>query len=133
MFNDVLERLVDPYGVLLRIKDRLGSERVVVSSIPNIRFFPTFFELLVHKRWEYEESGILDQTHLRFFTVESIRAMYERLGYEVLRHEGINALERLPKRFHIANALLRGRLSDMRYVQFATVARPRPGQPERVG
>jgi 2-polyprenyl-3-methyl-5-hydroxy-6-metoxy-1,4-benzoquinol methylase len=125
VFNDVLEHLVDPDDVLGRIKRHLSKHGVVVSSIPNIRFFPTFYELLMHTTWEYEESGILDRTHLRFFTVESIRAMYERLGYEVLLHEGINGLDRLPKRFHLANVILRGRLSDMRYTQFATVARPR--------
>lgn len=129
VFNDVLEHLIDPYDVLTRIKPLFADHGVVVSSIPNIRFYPTFYELLAHKKWEYEESGILDRTHLRFFTVDSIRAMYERLGYEVLRHEGINGLDRLPKRFHLANAILRGRLSDMRYPQFATVARPRSGEP----
>lgn len=124
VFNDVLEHLVDPDDILDRVKRHLSEGGVVVSSIPNIRFFPTFYELLVHRRWEYEESGILDRTHLRFFTIESIRAMYERLGYEVLRHEGINELDRLPKKFRIVNGILRGRLSDMRYPQFATVAHP---------
>ena len=129
VFNDVLEHLLDPDDILARIRPHLSERGVVVSSIPNIRFFPTFYELLAHGRWEYEESGILDRTHLRFFTFQSIRAMYERLGYEVLRHEGINGLERLPRKFHVANAIFRGRLSDMRYPQFATVARPRSGAP----
>jgi SAM-dependent methyltransferase len=129
VFNDVLEHLVDPVDILARIKRHLSERGVVVSSIPNIRFFPTFYELLVHRSWEYEESGILDRTHLRFFTIESIRAMYERLGYELLTHDGINELDRLPKKFRIANAILRGRLSDMRYMQFVTVARPKPTTP----
>ena len=124
VFNDVLEHLVDPYDVLARIPICLNQKGVVVSSIPNIRFLPTFYELLAHKEWEYEESGILDRTHLRFFTVTSIPRMYERLGYEVLRHEGINPIEHLPRRYRLANTLLRGRLSDMRFTQFATVARP---------
>ena len=111
VFNDVLEHLIDPDDILARIKPHLSERGVVVSSIPNIRFFPTFYDLLVHGRWEYEESGILDRTHLRFFTIQSIRAMYERLGYEVLRHEGINGLDRLPRKFHLANAIFRGRLS----------------------
>ncbi|HEX9042605.1 MAG TPA: hypothetical protein VF838_16590, partial [Trebonia sp.] len=68
--------------------------------------------------------GILDRTHLRFFTTRSIRRMYEGLGYEILRHEGINALPSLPRRYRLANALLRGRLDDMRFTQFATVVRP---------
>ncbi len=125
VFNDVLEHLVDPYDVLARIRSRMAPDGVVVSSIPNIRFWPVLYALLAHKSWEYEASGILDRTHLRFFTETSIRAMYERLGYEVLRQEGINPAPRLPMRFRIANALLRGRLEDTRFTQFVTVARPR--------
>jgi SAM-dependent methyltransferase len=124
VFNDVLEHMVDPFSVLERIKSRISRGGVVVSSIPNIRYYPTFRELLVHKTWEYEESGILDRTHLRFFTVKSIRNMYENLGYELLRHEGINRMPHLPVTYRLANALLRGKISDMQWVQFVTVARP---------
>lgn len=126
VFNDVLEHLVDPYTVLERSRSRLSEKGVVVSSIPNVRYFPSLFELAIHGQWEYEESGILDRTHLRFFTSSSIRRMYERLGYEIVRHEGINPLERLPLRLRLADRLLGGRLEDVRYVQFATVARPSP-------
>lgn len=124
VFNDALEHLLDPFDVLDRIKTCLTPRGVVVSSIPNIRFYPTFYELAVHCEWEYEESGILDLTHLQFFTQRSIRKMYERLGYEVLRHEGINKLEQMPRRFWIANALAKRQFLDMQFVQFATVARP---------
>jgi SAM-dependent methyltransferase len=129
VFNDVLEHLVDPFDVIARIKRCVSERGVVVSSIPNIRYFPTFYALLAWKSWEYEESGILDRTHLRFFTVKSIREMYERLGYQVVRHQGINAMVEAPMRYRVANALLGGRLSDMRYAQFVTVARPLPTVP----
>jgi 2-polyprenyl-3-methyl-5-hydroxy-6-metoxy-1,4-benzoquinol methylase len=124
VFNDVLEHMVDPYDVLARIAVCLSNKGVVVSSIPNVRFYATLYQLIAHKEWEYVESGILDRTHLRFFTVTSIRKMYERLGYEVIRHEGINSPADLPLRHRLATAVLRGPLSDMRYMQFATVARP---------
>ncbi len=125
VFNDVLEHLVDPYRVLDRIRGLIRPQGVVVSSIPSIRYYPVMYALLAHRSWEYEESGILDRTHLRFFTERSIREMYERLGYDILRHEGINRLDHLPLRYRIVNTILRGRLDDMRYVQFPTVARPR--------
>jgi len=129
IFNDVLEHMVDPFSVLERIKSRISQRGVVVSSIPNIRYYHVFRELLVHKTWEYEESGILDRTHLRFFTIKSIRNMYERLGYEILRHEGINPMPERPMTYRLANAILRGKLSDMQYEQFVTVARPTSGTP----
>jgi SAM-dependent methyltransferase len=124
VFNDVLEHLVDPFTVLDRIKSRLSGQGIVVSSIPNIRYYWVFRELLLHKTWEYEESGILDRTHLRFFTVKSIRNMYERLGYEILRHEGINRMRERPVSYRLANAVLRGKIGDMQYEQFVTWARP---------
>ena len=127
VFNDVLEHLVDPFEVLRRVRPSLSEGGVVVSSIPNVRFFPVAYGLAVYGEWEYDESGILDRTHLRFFTGRSIQRMYERLGYEILRHEGINREAHMPARYHILNAVLRGRLADMRFAQFATVARPRPG------
>jgi len=126
VFNDVLEHLVDPFTVLARIKSRIRAGGMVVSSIPNIRYYHTFRELVLHKTWEYEESGILDRTHLRFFTVKSIRNMYERLGYEVLRHEGNNPMRKRPMSYRMANVLLRGKISDMQYEQFVTWARPIP-------
>jgi SAM-dependent methyltransferase len=122
--NDVLEHLYDPYSVLDRLKSRISASGVVVSSIPNIRYYPTFSQLLIRKKWEYEESGILDWTHVRFFTVRSIREMYERLGYEILRHEGVNPMPDRPRLYRLANFVLRGKLDDMKYSQFVTVARP---------
>lgn len=124
--NDVLEHMADPYIVLERLKGKISPRGVLVSSIPNIRYYPVFYELLVHRQWEYTESGILDRSHLRFFTVKSIRNMYERLGYEVLRHEGINRMPELPLIYRLANVVLRRKLSDMQWIQFVTVARPIP-------
>jgi SAM-dependent methyltransferase len=124
VFNDVLEHMVDPYLVLTKMKSKVSSSGVVISSIPNIRYYPVLRELLLHKKWEYEESGILDYTHLRFFTVKSIVAMYERLGYTVLRHEGINPMPDRPLSYRLASTVLRGRVSDMQFIQFVTVARP---------
>lgn len=121
--NDVLEHMVDPYSVLKEAKRILKKDGVVVSSIPNIRNFHVIYHLVRHGQWEYVESGILDRTHLRFFTSKSINNMYERLGYEVAQHEGIFEETNLPTMFKIANTLLRGKIADMKYVQFATVAK----------
>lgn len=121
--NDVLEHMVDPYSVLKEAKRILKKDGVVVSSIPNMRNFHVWYALTRHKQWEYEESGILDRTHLRFFTERSIINMYERLGYEVLDQTGIHKEQNLPFLYRLINAILRRKLEDMQYVQFATVAR----------
>lgn len=121
--NDVLEHMVDPYLVLKEAKRILKKDGIIVSSIPNMRNFHVLYHLVRHGQWEYVESGILDRTHLRFFTQKSIRNMYERLGYEVVQHEGIFEETNLPILFKLTNVLARGKISDMKYVQFATVAK----------
>lgn len=120
--NDVLEHLTDPYTVLEKFKDKLKPDGVVISSIPNIRFFRTLFDFVVRKNWDYTDNGIMDKTHYRFFTVNSIRKMYETLGYKVLRHEGINATKSIKPL--LWNLLSFGMFWDIKYLQFATVATP---------
>ncbi|MAM29277.1 MAG: methyltransferase [Flavobacteriaceae bacterium] len=120
-FNDVLEHLLDPYTVLAKMKSKLKHDGLVISSIPNIRYFRTFFKLLFKGEWEYQDEGILDRTHVRFFTKKSILNMYKNAGYATVSHEGINGSKSLkPLLLHI---FLGFRGMDMKYIQFATVAR----------
>lgn len=120
-FNDVLEHLADPYEVLSAIKEKLATGGVVISSIPNIRFYKALRKIVVNKDWQYEDHGVMDKTHLRFFTKKSIRRMYEELGYTIIKHEGINKSKSI-KPFLFYTLTLFTQL-DMQYVQFATVAK----------
>ncbi|MFB0904088.1 MAG: class I SAM-dependent methyltransferase [Nonlabens sp.] len=119
-FNDVLEHLVDPYMVLNKIKNKLTNNGVVISSVPNVRHHKTFLKTLFHKDWKYLDHGVMDRTHLRFFTGKSIRAMYEDLGYTVLLHKGLNKSKSI-KPF-LYNIPLLFTHMDIRNLQYATVA-----------
>lgn len=122
IFNDVLEHLADPYSLLQHIKRCLSPQGRVFSSIPNILFFNTLRTLLIKRDFRYEESGVLDRTHLRFFTRKSIIRMFEEQGYAIELIEGIS-----PKRdwgYKIINALLLNGLSQSRWMQYACLARP---------
>jgi 2-polyprenyl-3-methyl-5-hydroxy-6-metoxy-1,4-benzoquinol methylase len=68
---DVLEHLVDPWKVVHRLHALLKPGGVMICSIPNIRYFRTLLPLVLRGKWEYTDSGILDKTHLRFFTRKS--------------------------------------------------------------
>jgi len=131
LFNDVLEHLPAPEAALRYARSLLSPEGVVVASIPNIRSFPTIWQLMFHARWEYQDSGILDRTHLRFFTKSSIVGMFEREGFALESIAGINAYlgtpqpsKRLWTAYKLANAFLAGRIGDMKFLQFAVVAKP---------
>lgn len=89
-FNDVLEHIFDPGDVLKKIKQKLKSNGVVISSIPNARFYRTLKMYVFEKDWKYEDSGIMDFTHIKFYTKKSIKRLYEDAGYRVKTNEGIN-------------------------------------------
>ncbi|MGA9293866.1 MAG: glycosyltransferase [Ignavibacteriaceae bacterium] len=82
IFADVLEHLVDPFNVLLNIKSKLSSNGEIVASVPNVRHWSVLKKLL-EGEWEYQEFGIMDSTHLRFFTRKSIYNMFEKAGYKI--------------------------------------------------
>lgn len=123
IFNDVIEHLVDPYSILLRVKEKLNNKGVIVCSIPNVRYFFNLREILWYKQWRYTEWGILDKTHLRFFTLKSIRDMFNALGYEEILIEGINPITSW--KFNVVNLFSLGHLSDTRYWRFACVEKPK--------
>jgi 2-polyprenyl-3-methyl-5-hydroxy-6-metoxy-1,4-benzoquinol methylase len=120
--NDVIEHIVDPYRMLLAMKQKLSPRGVVVASIPNIRYFRNLFDLVIRGSWRYTEHGILDNTHLRFFTKKSIKETFESLGYRVIQLQGINATPSWKVR--VFNILTLGFFSDTRFLQFCCVAKP---------
>jgi 2-polyprenyl-3-methyl-5-hydroxy-6-metoxy-1,4-benzoquinol methylase len=65
---DVLEHLIDPWKVLAELVTYLKPNGRLVISIPNVRHWSVWLPLILHGGWEYRETGILDSTHLRFFT-----------------------------------------------------------------
>lgn len=83
VFADVLEHLKDPWGTISRYMQWLRPDGYVVASIPNVRNIALLYNLIVRGRWRYEDSGLLDRTHLRFFTRQEINDMFSAAGLEV--------------------------------------------------
>lgn len=116
-FNDVLEHLVDPYSLLQKIKGKLKTGGVIVASIPNVRWCMNLYNLIFRRQWKYEEEGVLDRTHLRFFTSKSALEMFMDAGYSINKMVGINqAKPRLAA--IILNIATLGFFSDSFYLQF---------------
>lgn len=120
-FNDVLEHLENPEDILNISRDKLTEKGIVVASIPNILYFPVVSEILIKQDWQYRDSGVLDNTHLRFFTKKSIIRMFENCGYEVINIVGINPI--IMRKYKLLNFLLFNHLKDWKYLQFVIQAR----------
>jgi 2-polyprenyl-3-methyl-5-hydroxy-6-metoxy-1,4-benzoquinol methylase len=106
--GDVLEHLVDPWAVLQRLRRLLALDAVVVASVPNVQYFPVIANLL-RGRFDYRQSGVLDRTHLRFFTRRSARAMLESAGFVV---------EAMPRVFPFRAAAVRAMAAAVDAVTF---------------
>jgi SAM-dependent methyltransferase len=126
VFNDVLEHMLDPASALRHARRLLSPKGSVVASIPNIGHFPTIWNLVMKGQWEYVDEGILDRTHLRFFTRSSILSLFERESFHVERIAGINPFSRGGRSWLIYRLMSlwpSAGIRDMRYLQFAIVAR----------
>lgn len=102
IFADVLEHLVDPWRMLRRARKLLRKDGVIVASIPNVQHSRVLINLLLG-RWEYEQAGIMDSTHLRFFTRKSIIGLFKSTGYELRRLSAILGSKRV-RLAHFATA-----------------------------
>lgn len=80
---DVLEHLVDPWETLRRLTTLLSPNGVLVASIPNVRYYKVLLALMLQGRWDYQDSGIMDRTHLRFFTKATAIELLESSGLSV--------------------------------------------------
>jgi len=80
---DILEHVYDPMSILLNIKPFLKEDGKLLLSVPNIANWLTRLQLLLG-RWEYTVSGVLDRTHIRFFTLKTIKRLLKAAGYKVI-------------------------------------------------
>lgn len=82
VFGDVLEHMIDPWGVLKRLAGLLRDGGQVVACIPNVQHWTVIVELL-RGRFEYQAEGLMDRTHMRFFAAEGLAPLFEGAGLSI--------------------------------------------------
>jgi len=122
LYGDVLEHLVNPWEVLKDHQTILKKGGAIICSIPNVRNYRILKNLIFRGRWEYTEDGILDKSHLRFFTLDSIQGMLREAGYEI---EGLTKRSSGAHWVKWIHRLLGSRLVEFLVRQYIIVARKR--------
>ena len=113
---DVLEHLRDPWAVIARLHGGLAPGGVIVASIPNISHWKAVFPLVFRGRWELEDEGIRDRTHLRWFVRKTAIELMTSSGLtleEVRAEPGGGRRIRL---FRAATLGILSRFTDLQYV-----------------
>jgi len=87
---DVLEHTVDPWALIEKLSPHLRPGGRMIVSIPNIRNLRALLPLVFLGKWEYEETGLLDRTHLRFFTRKSILGLFTAEQWQLNRSYSSN-------------------------------------------
>lgn len=85
IMGDILEHLIDPYLIVKKMKKYLTPNGVFVASIPNIRNLKTFRNIFIRGSFKYDDAGIFDRTHLRFFTKKNMIELFENNDCKVQR------------------------------------------------
>jgi len=87
LFGDTLEHIPDPVAVLERLRGVLRPDGALVVSIPNFANWAVRLQVLAG-RFRYTDRGILDRTHVRFYTEKSLLEMLRAAGFTPVRVEG---------------------------------------------
>lgn len=126
---DVLEHLADPLAMLRQLVGQLAPGGTVIVSVPNVAHYSVVMPLLMRRRFAYQDAGILDRTHLRFFVEDTALALMNDAGL-VVDAGVVNGLQR--RRNQLINlasfGLLRHRMVEQ-YIMRGHVAAGAFAQP----
>jgi len=123
---DVLEHLVGPEATLRRLLPFLKSTGRVIVALPNIAHWSVRMGILLG-RFDYEDSGIMDRTHLHFYTWKTARTWLEGAGLEVIESDVVPdvPLLRYKRRLERLNYKVARLLPNLLSTESLFVARPR--------
>lgn len=82
--GDVLEHLVDPWGTVKKLCTHLRPNGYFIASIPNFREIKTLLSIVMRGDFNYNDAGILDRTHFRFFCKKNMLELLEHSGLTVI-------------------------------------------------
>jgi 2-polyprenyl-3-methyl-5-hydroxy-6-metoxy-1,4-benzoquinol methylase len=121
--NDVIEHIWEPDIALKQVKMLLKKDGFFILSVPNVLFVANLKQMIVNKDWRYTDSGVLDHTHMRFYTKKSIIRLLEKNSFEIQSIKGINGGP-IPPLQSVLNFITFGYWREVFDLQFAIVCKP---------
>jgi 2-polyprenyl-3-methyl-5-hydroxy-6-metoxy-1,4-benzoquinol methylase len=119
MFLDVLEHLVNPWQVLANMKSMHKPNGDLIVCMPNARYMSLVVPLVLFGRFKYKESGIMDRTHIRWFTRSTTIELIEGAGYEIYKIDAY-----IDRRVKFLNKLTFGLFRGFFEYQYIVQAKP---------
>lgn len=113
IMSEVIEHLRDPWAVLKKLHPLLKPGAWVLAGSPNVSHY-SVVRMLLAGQWTYSAVGIMDKTHLRWFTAASYRQLFEDCGYSV---QFVGPASPLRRKARWLNHLTRGRLLHLLHEQ----------------
>lgn len=118
VFNDILEHMLDPWAGVRHSVKHLRPGGWIVASIPSIQYLPALLQV-ARGKWDYTDEGLLDRTHVRFFTRRTMVKMFEDEGFTVVACHGIHSF--LAGRWRFLRPVQRI-FGDTRFLHYVVIA-----------
>ena len=87
LLPDVLEHLIEPKRTLLKVHNYLKENGEIIVSMPNIRHYSAIIKIFFKGDFRYEESGIFDYTHRRFYCRKNIKELLEDANFKTIKQQ----------------------------------------------
>ena len=113
---DVLEHLIDPWEIIEALTEYLKPDGKIVVSIPNVRHWSVVSQLIFRGLWEYQKAGIMDKTHLRFFTQRSALDLIRNANLRIISNKQL-----IGGKSCLLNRMSFGLMGEFLAVQFVMV------------
>jgi len=120
LYSEILEHLKSPNRVLSAHRKLLNENGFIITVIPNVAFYRNRLSLLFGN-WDYEESGVLDRTHLRFYTLKTAKELIQGAGYKIT---SVKILFHKKRNFNLLKALLVSVLPGLLGLSYVIKAKP---------
>ncbi len=120
---DILEHLIDPWDILEYLKTFCKKEACIIISIPNIREYHALYKIFFKGDFQYQLSGILDKTHLRFFCKKNIRDLATNVDLKIISIQPSFKTCPLQKRRNLFSKITLGIFDQFLAQQYIVTAR----------